>query len=277
MSSSKLPAGVLLLHGLTGNPTEVKSVARELEARGYAVETPTLPGHGGGHDELLATTADDWRRGVRELYASAAQRWDKVYVVGLCASSVLAALLAAEEPGVAGLVLLSTHYGKFHHSMSSRKYLLPLGYTFPRWLRKHFYWTEKAPYGIKDPRMQELITSAIAAAKGRRETKDHGSFRTYLETLFQMDRLVKDLKRCAARVSSPVLFIHSIEDTWFTVQNSIDLCNDISSADKTVLVINNCNHVLTVDLRKRDVAEYVASFFDRLQKKLPASTSSPCA
>ena len=37
--------GVLLVHGLTGAPAEMKFVGKQLHKRGFTVYGPTLPGH----------------------------------------------------------------------------------------------------------------------------------------------------------------------------------------------------------------------------------------
>ena len=267
MTSKKAPVGALLIHGLTGNPTEMKVVSRFLEDKGYATATPLLPGHGGGHEELLAATAEDWLQGLRTEFNKAQEEWEEVFVVGLCASSVLAALLAAEDTRVRGIVLLSSHYGMVNPEISLRQKLLPIGFLLPRSLRKRFYWTEKPPYGIKDKRMQDIITAAIEAEKSNRETKDHGTFRTYLQSLYEMERLVGQLKKKVHNVKCPALLIHSVEDTWFTIENSIKLCEDLGSEDKSVLLINNCNHVMTVDLRKFEVARQIESFIDKYSQR----------
>jgi esterase/lipase len=39
------PVAVLLIHGLTGTPTELRRVAQGLAKRGYTVYVPTLAGH----------------------------------------------------------------------------------------------------------------------------------------------------------------------------------------------------------------------------------------
>ena len=53
-------AGVLTLHGFTGNPSSMRGVAEAFAAAGYHVELPRLPGHGTTIDEMLTTTWADW-------------------------------------------------------------------------------------------------------------------------------------------------------------------------------------------------------------------------
>lgn len=264
--SSKSKIGALLIHGITGSPTEMKTVASRLRRDGIRVSMPLLVGHGKGHRELLATDRHDWLQGVREAFDEMAKDCEAVYIVGLCGSSILAALLAAEETRATGLVLLSTHYGKIAPGISIRRHILPLVYFLPATIRKKLYWTEKAPFGIKDERMQAAIAASLAAAKKKGESGEHGTFRTYAETFYQLEVLVRDLKKVAHKVTCPALLVHSIEDTWFTIENSIDLCRDIGSASKQVLLINNCNHVLTVDLEKTEVARQVSMFIQRQEE-----------
>src|SRR5437879_13696406 len=102
--------GVLLLHGLTGMPSEMRPVARHLTSLGYAVETPLLPGHGGSHRDLLRTTWREWLNGAREALRRIAGQTEPVVVAGLSMAALLAVLLAAEGECAAltsGVVLLT--------------------------------------------------------------------------------------------------------------------------------------------------------------------------
>jgi len=269
-----MSVGVLLVHGLTGSPVEMRAVAGPLRNAGYDVVTPTLPGHGAGHKELLATDWKDWLSGLEKEYENLRSRCDQVFVVGLCASAVLAAVLAARKPDIAGLVLISSHYGEIHPGMPKTRYLLPLVYPF-EFLRKRLYWTETAPYGIKDPRMQEMITTSLLAAKNN-EGSEHGTFRTYVESFYQSELLVKVLKAEAHKVKCPVLLMHSLEDSWFTPENTLRLSGDLGTEDKTVLMFTGCNHVLTVDLRKDYVTQQIEEFI-RAKTKAKAGGQSDSA
>ena len=51
---------VLLIHGMTGAPGEMKFLAKRLHRQGFDVYAPQLAGHGAGYDELLASTWRDW-------------------------------------------------------------------------------------------------------------------------------------------------------------------------------------------------------------------------
>ena len=56
--------GVLLIHGLTGTPTEMRFIGKGLNRNGFTVYGMQLAGHCGDEADLLATGRSDWYRSV---------------------------------------------------------------------------------------------------------------------------------------------------------------------------------------------------------------------
>ncbi len=52
--------GVLILHGFTGSPWEVRPIAERLARSGRTIALPVLAGHGTHVDDLDATSWNDW-------------------------------------------------------------------------------------------------------------------------------------------------------------------------------------------------------------------------
>lgn len=274
VESPKSNVGVLLLHGLTGMPSEMRPVVKHLQRLGYRVEAPLLPGHGGSHVELLETGWKDWLRGANESLDRLARECDKIVVGGLSMGSSVALMLAAQDPRVSGLVMMSTTL-RYDAPGHSRAYLLlPLIDLFP-FLGNWFYWTEKPPYGLMDQRLQRMITKAVEAAE-RGDNTEFGLFRTYSGSLRQMTHLVKQVRRNAGKVTCPALILHSLDDTLTTVGNATDMYKILGSTDKNVILLSGCDHVLTLDLRKNEVAKYIAEFVERICRK-PAASGEPSA
>ncbi len=101
---------VLLLHGFTGSPWEVRPLGEALAARGYHVVAPLLPGHGREPEAMLWVTAREWLHAAEaaldELTAS------RVFVAGLSMGALLGVLLAARRgEKVGGLVLMAPVVG----------------------------------------------------------------------------------------------------------------------------------------------------------------------
>lgn len=99
--------GVLLLHGFTGSPWEVRPLGESLADRGFRVRAPRLPGHGTVPEALLWVTWREWVDAAeRELLAFPPGQ--RVAVAGLSMGALLGLILAARHPDrVAGLALLA--------------------------------------------------------------------------------------------------------------------------------------------------------------------------
>jgi len=260
---------------MTGTPLEVRPVSRFLKRQGYRVEVPLLPGHGAGHKELLATTWPDWFAAIRAEAAKLTAECDQVYLVGLSASALLATLVAVDNPRISGVVLLSTHLGFWRpENLPWNHFLLPPVMRIP-YLRRHAWWTEKPPYGIKDVRMQKNIDRAIEASKSG-EAGAHGLFRTYVESIYQAKLLIAEALRQAPGVSAPALIIHSMEDTLFGLKNATHIYARLGSVSKEIVFITGCDHVMTVDLRRDDVARMVHEFISKTGRFSPVEESIPC-
>ncbi len=100
------PLGVLVLHGFTGNPSSMRSLAERVAAEGFSVELPRLPGHGTSVEDMMTTSWRDWSGAALEAFDDLAQRSSSVAVVGLSMGGALAAYVG-ERRDVAGLVLIN--------------------------------------------------------------------------------------------------------------------------------------------------------------------------
>ncbi len=253
---------VLLLHGLTGMPSEMRPLARYLRTRGCEIAAPLLPGHGATHRELLATTWRDWVGGARRALHDLSAQGEPVVVAGLSMGALLAVLLAAESPLVAGIALLSPTMRYDGSSIPWTRHLLPLAHVFPV-LGRHTYWTEMPPYGLKDARLQRRITRAVEAAR-RGESTRFGLFRTYTGALRELNRMVREVRRRACLARCPALVLHSVDDTVTSGRNAEEIHALLGGADKTLRWLSGCDHVITLDLQRHAVAREVGAFVGRI-------------
>jgi carboxylesterase len=106
------PAAVLLVHGFTGTPFEMRLAGQALAARGLTTVGPRLAGHGGGWEELGATGWRDWLGTVEAAFdlleAEVRPRGGRVAVVGLSLGGLLTLELARlRRERVAAIAVLS--------------------------------------------------------------------------------------------------------------------------------------------------------------------------
>ena len=88
-------AAVLLIHGFTGTPYEVRGLGLALAEAGITARGIRLPGHESS-EALNCATRDDWRRAVRAAFLDLKDRYRHVGVAGLSMGGLLSLDLAAD-------------------------------------------------------------------------------------------------------------------------------------------------------------------------------------
>jgi len=99
--------GVLLVHGLTGAPPEMKFIGKQLHKRGFTVYAPTLAGHCLDEGALLATCFEDWLESLRLALNNFKQDVDEVNAAGICVGGGLALALAGQESAIRRVAIYS--------------------------------------------------------------------------------------------------------------------------------------------------------------------------
>lgn len=89
--------GVLLLHGFSGTPAEVRELGARLHARGYGVSAPALPGHAGHSRALHETAVDDYLQAAEAAFDVLRRRHRAAYVVGFSMGGTLGLHLAQRK------------------------------------------------------------------------------------------------------------------------------------------------------------------------------------
>lgn len=243
----------LLIHGLTGSPFELKHLTRRLHKAGFTVRVPCLAGHGTTLKDLRRARWQDWYGTVRETFEDLRRTHRSVAVSGLCMGAVLALQLAAEMgDSVSGISLLSTTLFYDGWSLPWYRVLLPLAYYTP--LRYVTYYREREPYGIKNERRRALVVDAM--------NNGGVAYTRYPSTsMYQLFKLVREVKKTMHRVSAPTLILHSLEDDMASVQNAHYVERHIGSKTVRKVLLEDCYHMITIDNQREMAAEEVVNFF----------------
>lgn len=246
--------GVLLIHGLTGSPAEMRYLGKQLHRRGFTVYAPMLPGHGQGLKELLATRWQDWAAGVEQAYRHLQTQVEQVYAAGICVGGSLALQLAARTPALKGVTVFSTTL-QYNGWNSPRYYalapLIPLASKIP--LLRRLSFAESYPYGLKDERLRQLVQSGGTVVEGALDAFP-------LCALNQMYRLSNEIKRLLPGITTPTLLIHALEDDMSHPANAEYVARHIGGECR-IEWLEESYHMLHVDQERRKVAEVTAEFF----------------
>jgi len=248
--------GVLLIHGLTGTPAEMRFVGKGLAEAGYTVYGMQLAGHCGGEDDLLATGWRDWYQSVEVAYRRLAQHCDRVFVGGLSMGALLGLHLAANLPrnALAGLALYSTTIWYDGWNINRFQFLLPLVLRLPFGQRYSFW--EEPPYGIKDERLRQVVVSRMLGG----DSAGGGLPVIRGASLGELRRLIRRIKREAHTVTTPALVMHALEDDVTSVRNADFLEQSLGGPVRKIL-LDDCYHMITVDRQRREVVARTVDFF----------------
>ncbi|MEN5313823.1 alpha/beta hydrolase [Pseudomonas koreensis] len=249
---------VLLIHGLTGTPTELRRVAVGLAKAGHTVYVPTLAGHCGGNADLQATGWRDWYESARNTFVGVRRKHRKVYVGGLSMGAVLSMYLAAEHPGqIEGLLLYSTTLRYDGWSINKLAFLTPLLMKIPFGVHLCSF-EEKPPYGIKNERLRAIVERQMKEG----QSSQAGLLTMEGVTVRELHRLNAVVKKRMPSITTPALVLHSIEDD-ITSRWNADYVERTLGGPVTKVLLDDCYHMITVDLQYRRVVELSADFIER--------------
>lgn len=230
---------LLLLHGYNDSPASVDEMARALQARGWTVRLPLLPGHGRSLEAW-----DDWRADeavnlVREEYAALRSQYPTVVIGGLSMGGALACWLGAEAD-VDGVLLFAPMLF-VPHSMQ---------------------------VAVSTARIWGLVTRYISGG-GRRSILDPEAQRRAVSygcstrrSLEALETIAKGTVPRLGFVKAAVLVCQSREDNRLPEDQSRHAYARIGSADKSSHWVTGAGHVLTMDYGWPALAAYVADWLD---------------
>ncbi len=264
-------SAVLLVHGLTGTPAEMKHFGRVLSRKNLTVACPELAGHCASIQALQATHWQDWYTSIERAFDALKQEYEQVFIAGLSMGALIALLVASKrKTEVAGIILLSTtfFYDGWNVPKFKQKFLLPLVLYTP--LKYFMQWEETAPYGIKCERTRAMV-AAILDNKDAKTADKIGYFKTPATVILESVRLIKAARLSLSQVISPVLIVHSTEDDMASLKNAHYVEQHIASPHVETMYIDDTYHVLTLDKRKDDIALRVVKFCQQLAQPAPSA------
>ena len=259
-------SGVLLIHGLTGTPTEMRFVGNGLNKAGFTVLGMQLAGHCGDTSDLLATGWKDWYASVVAAADRLREQVDHLFVAGLSMGAVLALKLAIDRPrDVDGLGLYGTtffHDGWATPPIGRLAFLLPLATRLG--IGRTRTSAENPPYGIKDERIRNRVVGAMLSVVSQAA----GLAGFPWPSLAEFQRLSVHVRNRIGRVRAPCVAVHSSDDDVASLRNVRIVERGISAPVETVL-LDDSYHMVTVDQERAKLIERSAVFFRRLAQSRP--------
>lgn len=226
--------GVLLIHGFTGSPAEMRLLGQFLHDKNYTVLAPRLCGHGTKPEEMAATNWLNWYHSVCDAYYLLKGICDEISVVGLSMGGLLSIELGIAHQEIKNIVTISAPI-----DILDRKLLLlpPIERTVGRYV-----------------------------LRGRRKFTDIAenysiSYRkTPLISIHSLLQLIETIGKNLADLKQPLLIIHSTNDHTAAPQSAEHIYEKCNSSRKELFWLHHSGHIVTLDMEREAAFNKIASF-----------------
>lgn len=249
--------GVLLLHGITGAPVEMKFIARRLMRAGYSVMAPLLPGHGEDLATLRRTRWTDWFEGAADAAERFAGGCDEMHVAGICAGGLLGLRVALENRSVRSVAVYSPLllYDGWNAPLHYRygQYAVPVAVRLG--VSRFISIRERHPFGIKSDRIRRLLMDTPEGLRGTLPAFP-------VDTLHQTYALYRWTRQHLPEMTTPTLLIHSRQDDLSGPRNPIHIARHIGGPCR-IEWLENSYHMIHVDQEHNIVADLTRRFFEQ--------------
>lgn len=226
--------GVLLTHGFTGSPSEMRLLGNFLHHKGFTVLAPRLVGHGSSVQEMEHCLWQDWLQSVEDGYFLLRQLCDKVSIAGLSMGGILSLCLAARYD-IADVIAMSA---PVYIANKALKLLPPKAECYGKFVPKsrRRFDDEAAPYSIS-----YRYTPAAA--------------------VHELLQAIEAAKVGLAQIKGRLLVIQSTND--HTVQaESADYIYEqaVAAAYREKMILNQSGHIVTLDREREKVFAGILHF-----------------
>ena len=228
------PVGVMLIHGFTGSPPEIRLIADYLNQRGLTVSGPLLPGHGTDIEDLSKRKWQEWTGYLEKEFSKLKRNCQVVFTGGLSLGSILSLYLAAHNDDVDGVLA----YSPAIKVSDWRASLIPLlKFIMPNL-----------------PKDEDFVTDPDALAQ-------NWSYDGYpLHAAHEVMRLSQEVRRSLLQVNCPALIVQGELDPAIAPDCAPIVNDGVSSKEKEVLYLKNSGHLVTIDSEWETVAETTYQF-----------------
>lgn len=232
--------GVLLVHGYTGSPAEMRLLGNYLHDRGgYTVLGVRLAGHGTTVEELEQTVWQEWYKAVEEGVWELHKICRHIYLAGQSMGGLLAIKAAAELPCIEKLALLAT---PIFLQDKRIPFIKILRFFIPR------IHTGQQSYNVPQEYMQgypEMPTKPVIS-------------------LLELIKLCK--QEYLKKIKAPTLIVQGKADHTVAPRSADYIYEQLTvvpDSQKEILWLPESRHVVTLDDARETVYETCLEFFEK--------------
>lgn len=224
--------GVILVHGYTGAPGEMRLLGEYLHKKGFTVLGVRLAGHGTKPEDLNLTKWEDWYAEVRSAVVRLKALDKSITIVGLSMGGLLTIKAAAELDVRRAAILAAPIY-----VFDKRAKFLPFLRFFIGYLKKRT--------------RQYDVDQNYAVSYSYMPVKP-------LRSLFKLVKLCKD--EYISKIKIPCLIMQSKVEHTVRPESAQYIYDNLTTLKKKLIWYQHSGHILTLDQEREDVFERIYNF-----------------
>jgi carboxylesterase len=231
--------GIVLVHGFTGSPAAMRPWAEFLNARGYSVRVPLLPGHGTKPADLNQVEWPEWPAKVKAEIVELQKNCAQVFVAGLSMGGGTTLYVASElGDKLSGIILVNPmiHVRGVSPGMA-------------------FALSRVVKFG-----------NSVGGDIKRKGVTEYSYDKLPYRGIHQLLTMLKLTRAALPSIKVPMQLFHSVDDHTLPVSNTEIVMREIGSANKSRIELLNSFHVATLDHDSELIFTNSLTFIEGLSK-----------
>jgi carboxylesterase len=231
--------GIVLVHGFTGSPAAMRPWAEFLNARGYSVRVPLLPGHGTKPAELNEVEWPEWPAKVKAEIVELQKNCSQVFVAGLSMGGGTTLNVASElGDKLSGIILVNPmiHVRGVSPGMA-------------------FALSRVVKFG-----------NSVGGDIKRKGVTEYSYDKLPYRGIHQLLTMLRLTRAALPSIKVPMQLFHSVDDHTLPVSNTEIVMREIGSANKSRIELLNSFHVATLDHDSELIFTNSLTFIEGLSK-----------
>ena len=231
--------GIVLVHGFTGSPAAMRPWAEYLNARGYSVRVPLLPGHGTKPADLNEVAWPAWPAKVTAEITELQKHCSQIFVAGLSMGGGTTLQVAAElGDKLTGIILVNP-------MIHVRGISPTLAFAISRLVK---------------------FGKSVGNDIKRKGVTEYSYDKMPYRGIHQLLTMLKLTRAALPSVKVPMQLFHSVDDHTLPVSNTEIIMREVGSANKSRIELLNSYHVATIDHDSELIFANSLTFIEGLSK-----------
>jgi len=231
--------GIVLVHGFTGSPAAMRPWAEYLNARGYSVRVPRLPGHGTVPADLNNVNWQEWPAKVKAEIVELQEHCSQIFVTGLSMGGGTTLNVAAElGEQLSGIILVNP-------MIHVRGVSPTLAFAISRVVK---------------------FGKSVGNDIKRKGVTEYSYDKLPYRGIYQLLAMLKLTRAALPTVKLPIQLFHSVDDHTLPVSNTEIIMREIGSSNKSRIELLNSFHVATIDYDSEVIFANSVTFIEGLSK-----------